>query len=82
VGNASLYLWTLRKPMTLETSIVQGTKVSVMVKLFRLIEMCLKKPCSELHAGLHLSDVFAVYSLQQEVFFLFDRTLYKGSSAN
>ena len=34
--------------------------------------MCLKKPCGELCAGLHLSDAFAVYKcLKQEVFILF-----------
>ena len=48
--------------MTLETSIVQDTEFCVMMKLFRLIEMCLKEPCGELCAGLHLSDGFAVYN--------------------
>jgi hypothetical protein len=48
--------------VTLGTSIVQDTEFCVMVKLFRLIEMCLRKRCGELCAGLHLSNAFAVYN--------------------
>lgn len=48
--------------MTLGTIIVQDTEFCVMVKLFRLIEVCLKKCYGELCAGLHLSDAFAVYN--------------------
>jgi hypothetical protein len=56
--------------VTLGTSFVQDTEFCVMVKLFRVIEMCIKKPCGELCAGLHLSDAFAVYiHLQQQVLF-------------
>jgi hypothetical protein len=48
--------------VTVGTSIVQDTEFCVMVKLFRLIEVGLKKPCGELCAGLHLADAFAVYN--------------------
>jgi len=41
---------------------VQNTEFCVMVKLFRLIEMCLKKRYGELCAGLHLCNAFAVFN--------------------